>query len=229
MFKHILILTDGSDLSRKAVLYGVQLAKAVGAELTALTIAEPYRVASMDANPISIGEDEYEKEVAPHIGGGAGASQNGGRGGGRAVRDDSRGSRPALSRDHRRGARAQAATSSSWHRTGGAGSRPCCSAARRSKSLRIRPLPCWSTADRGLPPPRGARPARPAVPIHPRPRPPGPWRQMGNPCRRRATSCRRRECGRGRARSPRRERKSAPIIAYARLCGRGPGLASIEP
>ena len=27
MFKHILIPTDGSDLSRKAVLYGVQLAK----------------------------------------------------------------------------------------------------------------------------------------------------------------------------------------------------------
>lgn len=27
MFKHILIPTDGSDLSRKAILYGVQLAK----------------------------------------------------------------------------------------------------------------------------------------------------------------------------------------------------------
>jgi nucleotide-binding universal stress UspA family protein len=62
MFKHILIPTDGSDLSRKAVLYGVQLAKSVGAKVTALTLAEPYRVASMDAVFVSIGEDEYEEE-----------------------------------------------------------------------------------------------------------------------------------------------------------------------
>ena len=43
MFKHILIPTDGSDLSRKAVLYGVHLAKECRAKVTALTLAEPYR------------------------------------------------------------------------------------------------------------------------------------------------------------------------------------------
>ena len=48
MFKHILIPTDGSDLSRKAVLYGVRLAKESGAKVTALTVAEPYPVAAMD-------------------------------------------------------------------------------------------------------------------------------------------------------------------------------------
>jgi nucleotide-binding universal stress UspA family protein len=62
MFKHILIPTDGSDLSRKAVLYGVQLAKASEAKVTGLTIAEPYRVASIDAVLVSIGEDEYDEE-----------------------------------------------------------------------------------------------------------------------------------------------------------------------
>ncbi len=62
MFKHILIPTDGSDLSRKAVLYGAQLAKEAGAKVTALTISEPYRVASLDAVLIAIGEDEYEEE-----------------------------------------------------------------------------------------------------------------------------------------------------------------------
>ena len=62
MFKHILIPTDGSDLSRKAVLYGVQLAKECGARVTALTLTEPYRVASMDAVLVSVGEDEYEEE-----------------------------------------------------------------------------------------------------------------------------------------------------------------------
>src|SRR5262245_24745274 len=43
MFKHILIPTDGSDLSRKAILYGVQLAKESGAKVTAITVTDPYR------------------------------------------------------------------------------------------------------------------------------------------------------------------------------------------
>ena len=62
MFKHILIPTDGSDLSRKAVLYGMQLAKEAKAKVTALTLTEPYRLAAMDALLVSIGEDEYEEE-----------------------------------------------------------------------------------------------------------------------------------------------------------------------
>ena len=69
MFKHILIPTDGSDLSRKAVLYGVQLAEECGARVTALTLSEPYRVASMDVVLVSVGEDEYEEEsrrIADH-------------------------------------------------------------------------------------------------------------------------------------------------------------------
>ena len=48
MFKHILIPTDGSDLSRKAVLYGVQLAKFAGAKATAFAVRAPYVVSSMD-------------------------------------------------------------------------------------------------------------------------------------------------------------------------------------
>jgi len=67
MFKHILIPTDGSDLSRKAILYGVQLAKASGAKVTGLTIAEPYQVASMDAVLVTIGEDQFDEEVAPYF------------------------------------------------------------------------------------------------------------------------------------------------------------------
>ena len=62
MFKHILIPTDGSDLSRKAVLYGVQLARETGAKVTGLTLAEPYHVAAMDAVLVSIGEDDYEEQ-----------------------------------------------------------------------------------------------------------------------------------------------------------------------
>ena len=62
MFKHILIPTDGSDLSRKAVLYGVQLAKEAGAKVTGLTVAEPYHVATMDTVLIPVDEGDYEEQ-----------------------------------------------------------------------------------------------------------------------------------------------------------------------
>lgn len=61
MFKHILIPTDGSDLSLKAVLYGVQLAKSCGAEVTGLTVAVPYRVVAVDAVLIPLDEADYEE------------------------------------------------------------------------------------------------------------------------------------------------------------------------
>ena len=105
MFKHLLIPTDGSDLSRKAVLYGVQLAKECGAKVTALTLAEPYHVASMDAVLVSVGEDEYEEEFAPPRQTGARAGEHSGRCGGGALRHDPRGARSAVSRHHRRGSR----------------------------------------------------------------------------------------------------------------------------
>ena len=63
MFKHILLPTDGSDLSRKAVLYGVQLAKECKSRVTGLTLIEPYHVAAMDAVLVSIDEGEYEAEL----------------------------------------------------------------------------------------------------------------------------------------------------------------------
>ena len=61
MFKHILVPTDGSDLSRKAVLYAVRLAKESGVKVTGLTLSEPYHVATMDALLVSLGQDEYEE------------------------------------------------------------------------------------------------------------------------------------------------------------------------
>ena len=61
MFKHILIPTDGSDLSLKAVLYGVKLAKSCGAKVTGLTVAVPYRVVAVDAVLIPLDEGDYEE------------------------------------------------------------------------------------------------------------------------------------------------------------------------
>jgi nucleotide-binding universal stress UspA family protein len=62
MFKHILIPTDGSDLSRKAVLYGVQLAKESGAKVTGLTVAQPYGAGTMDTVLIPVSLEDYEEQ-----------------------------------------------------------------------------------------------------------------------------------------------------------------------
>jgi nucleotide-binding universal stress UspA family protein len=41
MFKHILIATDGSELAAKAVTTGLEIAKALAAKITFVTVTEP--------------------------------------------------------------------------------------------------------------------------------------------------------------------------------------------
>ncbi|MCX8996002.1 universal stress protein [Rhizobiaceae bacterium BDR2-2] len=48
MYHHVLIPTDGSDLSAKAVEQGLQLAKALGARVTLLSIVEPQPLVSVE-------------------------------------------------------------------------------------------------------------------------------------------------------------------------------------
>ena len=63
MFKHILIPTDGSDLSRKAMLYGMRLAKLAHAKVTAITVRAPYATSSLDVVGVVGSEDEYNEET----------------------------------------------------------------------------------------------------------------------------------------------------------------------
>src|SRR5262245_61593376 len=42
MYKHILIATDGSELAEKAVSAGLALAKEFNANITAITVTEPW-------------------------------------------------------------------------------------------------------------------------------------------------------------------------------------------
>ncbi len=63
MYKNILIATDGSDLSHKAVGQGLSLARALGAKVTVITITEPwsdYYAGEMITFPI----EDYEKSAA---------------------------------------------------------------------------------------------------------------------------------------------------------------------
>jgi nucleotide-binding universal stress UspA family protein len=44
MYKHILIATDGSDLAARALDHGIALAKALGSDITVVTVTEPATV-----------------------------------------------------------------------------------------------------------------------------------------------------------------------------------------
>jgi nucleotide-binding universal stress UspA family protein len=46
MYRHILIPTDGSELSEKAVEHGVALAKSINARVTGLTVSAPFHMSS---------------------------------------------------------------------------------------------------------------------------------------------------------------------------------------
>lgn len=49
MFNHILLPTDGSLFSEKAVEMGLSLAKTLGAQVTMLTASVPFHVLTTDA------------------------------------------------------------------------------------------------------------------------------------------------------------------------------------
>lgn len=59
MFKRILLPTDGSELSSRAVLAGVDFAKEVGAELVGMTSLPDFKTFTADAEMIESTEDEY--------------------------------------------------------------------------------------------------------------------------------------------------------------------------
>ncbi|MGB8897544.1 MAG: universal stress protein [Pseudolabrys sp.] len=63
MHKHILIPTDGSELSQKAIDYGLALAKSVNAKVTVVTVSAPFRTWAIEP-PLTIDIlEEYEKQV----------------------------------------------------------------------------------------------------------------------------------------------------------------------
>ena len=59
MYKNILIPTDGSDLSAKAVQHGVSLAKSLGAKIVGLHVSEPFHW--FDPNMMANAEAAYQQ------------------------------------------------------------------------------------------------------------------------------------------------------------------------
>lgn len=64
MYEHILIPTDGSELSRSAVRHGLDLAKAIGAKVTALTATAPFHMLTADIQMLEDTPDTYKLRMA---------------------------------------------------------------------------------------------------------------------------------------------------------------------
>lgn len=64
MYKHILIPTDGSELSRKAIDYGMALAKSVNAKVTVMTVSLPFYVFAIEPGMVTDTPEQYQKRMA---------------------------------------------------------------------------------------------------------------------------------------------------------------------
>ena len=71
MYRHILIPTDGSELSQRAVRHGLSLAKAVGAKVTAVTVEASFNVYDVPSSrmyQMSGAFAEYTEHAKAHAG-----------------------------------------------------------------------------------------------------------------------------------------------------------------
>ena len=59
MFKQILLPTDGSDLSERAVLAGISFAKELGAEVVGLSVVPEFHTFTVDTEMLEDTKDEF--------------------------------------------------------------------------------------------------------------------------------------------------------------------------
>jgi nucleotide-binding universal stress UspA family protein len=64
MHRHILIPTDGSELSQKAIDYGMALAKSVNAKVTVLTVSTPFYTLVVEPGMVTDTPEQYGKRMA---------------------------------------------------------------------------------------------------------------------------------------------------------------------
>jgi nucleotide-binding universal stress UspA family protein len=64
MYQHLLLATDGSELAEKAVAQGLDLAKALKAKVTVVTVTKPWPAAPYGTIPTPSLIDLYEKTSA---------------------------------------------------------------------------------------------------------------------------------------------------------------------
>jgi nucleotide-binding universal stress UspA family protein len=64
LYKHILLPTDGSELSKAAMRHGIALAKAIGARASALVVSTPFTSLVVDPGSVSAALEQYKALVA---------------------------------------------------------------------------------------------------------------------------------------------------------------------
>ncbi len=62
MFKHLLLPTDGSELSQRAVTQGIDLAKALGARVTAFHAIPRFHILTYDPDMLEDTRAQYERD-----------------------------------------------------------------------------------------------------------------------------------------------------------------------
>lgn len=68
MYQHILLPTDGSELSKAAMKHGIALAKTIGARVTALVVSTPISSLVIDPDIVSSALDQYKALVVEQTG-----------------------------------------------------------------------------------------------------------------------------------------------------------------
>lgn len=64
MYKHLLIAFDGSELSQKALQQGLELAKVIGAKVTALFVTMPWTAIAVGEIAVMYPPKEYDENAA---------------------------------------------------------------------------------------------------------------------------------------------------------------------
>ena len=64
MYRHILIPTDGSQLSQNAIAHGAALAKSINAKVTILTVSTPFHTFAVGPEMVTDTPEQYAKHIA---------------------------------------------------------------------------------------------------------------------------------------------------------------------
>jgi nucleotide-binding universal stress UspA family protein len=62
MFKHILLPTDGSELSEAAIQKGIQFAKSINAKVTGFHVILPFHIFSLRTGILEDTKEQYERQ-----------------------------------------------------------------------------------------------------------------------------------------------------------------------
>jgi nucleotide-binding universal stress UspA family protein len=66
MYKHVLLPTDGSTLSERAVIQGIELARQFGARVTALHVSPRFHVLTYRTDMLEDTRTEFEEDSKAH-------------------------------------------------------------------------------------------------------------------------------------------------------------------